>query len=127
MQAPTPESEPNPYLVFRQRAKPNKPLTRRRRETQDESVDKMAAIVENLDHALRLANMLREREGQKMCLVVRFCACAALRQRMHQLISVRMQVDVRREAPASVSVSVLCHGPALQRVWQCTSMAGLTT
>jgi Tfp pilus assembly protein PilP len=78
LQAPTPESEPNPYLVFRQRAKPNKPLTRRRRETQDESIEKMAAIVENLDHALKLAGILKEREGQKMCLTVRAAA-----RRMH--------------------------------------------
>ena len=71
LQAPTPESDANPYLVFRQRAKPNKPLTRRRRETPEESLDKIAAIVENLQGALRLAELVRVREQHKTVLNVR--------------------------------------------------------
>ena len=71
LQAPTPESEANPYLVFRQRAKPSKPLTRRRRETQEESLDKLGAVLENLEHAMKVAAMVRDREAQKRVLVVR--------------------------------------------------------
>jgi hypothetical protein len=71
LQAPTPESETNPYLVFRQRQKPNKPLTRRRRETPAESLEKISAIVENLESAIRLAEVVREREAKKTLLNVR--------------------------------------------------------
>lgn len=82
LQAPTPESDANPYLVFRQRQKPNKPLTRRRRETQEESLDKISAIVENLQGALRLAELVRVREQHKTVLNVRLpptlCSYAAV-------------------------------------------------
>lgn len=71
LQAPTPESDANPYLVFRQRQKPNKPLPRRRRETLQESLEKISAIVENLESAIRLAEVVREREAKKTLLTVR--------------------------------------------------------
>ena len=57
MQAPTPDSDNNPYHVFRQRAKPNKPQTRRRRETQEESLEKLRSIHDNLSQALSIAEI----------------------------------------------------------------------
>lgn len=71
MQAPTPDSDNNPYHVFRQRAKPNKPQTRRRRETQEESLEKLRSIHENLSQALAIAELVREREVKKTRLTVR--------------------------------------------------------
>ena len=71
LQAPTPEADANPYLVFRQRAKPNKPLTRRRRETQEESLEKINLILRNLEHVVKIAAMVREREASKSYLTVR--------------------------------------------------------
>jgi hypothetical protein len=65
MQVPTPDSDNNPYHVFRQRTKPNKPQTRRRRETQEESLEKLRSIRENLSQALSIAEMVREREHKK--------------------------------------------------------------
>lgn len=65
MQAPTPDSDNNPHHVFRQRTKPNKPLTRRRRETQEESLEKLRAVRHNVVSALRLAEAVRDREAKK--------------------------------------------------------------
>ena len=65
MQAPTPDSDNNPHHVFRQRTKPNKPLTRRRRETQEESLEKLRAVRQNIMSALQLAESVREREAKK--------------------------------------------------------------
>lgn len=70
VQAPTPDSDNNPYHVFRQRAKPNKLQTRRRRETQEESLEKLRSIRDNLAHALAIAEMVREREAKKTRLTV---------------------------------------------------------
>jgi enhancer of polycomb-like protein len=70
LQAPTPECDANPYLVFRQRAKPNKPLTRRRREAQEESLEKIDMILSNLEHVLTLTSMIKDREAQKRSLTV---------------------------------------------------------
>ena len=77
MQAPTPDSDNNPYHVFRQRAKPNKPQTRRRRETQEESLEKLRSIHDNLSQALSIAEMVRDREVKKTRLTVRFAFCIA--------------------------------------------------
>eukprot|EP00892_Ulva_mutabilis_P004363 jgi/Ulvmu1/2299/UM013_0146.1 len=65
LQAPTPDSDNNPHHVFRQRTKPNKPLTRRRRETQEESLEKLRAVRHNVVSALRLAEAVRDREAKK--------------------------------------------------------------
>lgn len=71
LQAPTPESDNNPFLVFRMRAKPNRPQTRRRRETQEESLDKIRSMQQNLGEALRIAEMVRMREAKKGEMLVR--------------------------------------------------------
>jgi len=71
LQAPTPESDNNPFLVFRMRAKPNRPQTRRRRETQEESMEKLRMLRHNLEANMRLASMVLMREKKKMDIVVR--------------------------------------------------------
>ena len=72
LQAPTPESDNNPFLVFRMRAKPNRPQTRRRRETQEESLEKLRTLRQNFDMALGLAKLVTLRERKKMEIVVRY-------------------------------------------------------
>ncbi|KDD76451.1 hypothetical protein H632_c221p0 [Helicosporidium sp. ATCC 50920] len=69
LQAPTPPNDNNPYNVFRPRERVNRPQTRRRRENNDESLEKLRMIRENITRALDLFEYLVKRENRKRDLV----------------------------------------------------------
>ncbi|KAK9843485.1 hypothetical protein WJX81_005242 [Elliptochloris bilobata] len=69
LQAPTSSSDTNPFNVFRPREKINRPQTRRRRENNEDSVDKMQAIRRNLKKAWELLEYVTRREERKRNLV----------------------------------------------------------
>jgi len=65
LQAPTPASDTNPFNVFRPREKPNRPLTRRRRENSQECQEKLRVLRDNILRALELSELLMIREQKK--------------------------------------------------------------
>lgn len=65
LQAPTAVTDTNPFNVFRPRERVNRPQTRRRRENEVSSLDKMKSIQENLGGALELMEQLIRRECKK--------------------------------------------------------------
>lgn len=116
MQAPLPDSDNNPYHVFRQRAKPNKPQTRRRRETQEESLEKLRAIHDNLSQALAIAELVREREVKKARLTVRFFSWYRIAPVFRQIFRFEPASSLRNAAlppPLYASVWQVCKGSCM--------------
>jgi enhancer of polycomb-like protein len=69
LQAPTPLNNTDPYKVFRSRDRPNRPQTRRRRENNPDSLDKLTMIADNIKIAMQLFEMIVRRERKKRDLV----------------------------------------------------------
>lgn len=69
LHAPTPITDSNPYNVFRPREKVHRPQTRRRRENNEDSLEKMKMIQANVHKGLDLFEMLVKRERKKRDLV----------------------------------------------------------
>eukprot|EP00873_Tetraselmis_striata_P028408 jgi/Tetstr1/448672/TSEL_035912.t1 len=65
LQAPTAVTDTNPFNVFRPRERVNRPQTRRRRENDISSLDKMKNIQQNLEGAIKLMENLIRREYKK--------------------------------------------------------------
>ncbi|KAL6785691.1 hypothetical protein ACKKBF_B01255 [Auxenochlorella protothecoides x Auxenochlorella symbiontica] len=65
LQALTPPNDNNPYNVFRPRERVHRPQTRRRRENNEDSLDKLRMVRENVLKALDLFEMLVKRERKK--------------------------------------------------------------
>ncbi|EIE24666.1 hypothetical protein COCSUDRAFT_41002 [Coccomyxa subellipsoidea C-169] len=66
LQAPTSSSDQNPFGVFRPREKIHRPQTRRRRENNEDSLDKMQAIRKNMKKACEILEWLTRREQRKV-------------------------------------------------------------
>ncbi|KAL4437402.1 hypothetical protein ABPG75_004541 [Micractinium tetrahymenae] len=69
LQAPTPVNDQNPYNVFRPRERIHRPQTRRRRENNADSLEKLRMIRENVLKALDIFECLVKRERKKRDLV----------------------------------------------------------
>ncbi|KAK9795202.1 hypothetical protein WJX73_007747 [Symbiochloris irregularis] len=69
LQAPTSASDSNPMLVFRPREKIHRPQTRRRRENNEDSVDKLKAIRANLAATRDMCEAITRREQRKLNLL----------------------------------------------------------
>ncbi|KAL4429854.1 hypothetical protein ABPG77_010971 [Micractinium sp. CCAP 211/92] len=69
LQAPTPINDQNPYNVFRPRERIHRPQTRRRRENNADSLEKLRMIRENVLRALDIFECLVKRERKKRDLV----------------------------------------------------------
>ncbi|EFN60164.1 hypothetical protein CHLNCDRAFT_133649 [Chlorella variabilis] len=67
--APTPVNDQNPYNVFRPRERIHRPQTRRRRENNADSLEKLRMIRENVLKALDILECLVKRERKKRDLV----------------------------------------------------------
>jgi enhancer of polycomb-like protein len=65
LQAPTPHTNPDPYRVFRPRERIGRPQTRRRRENNPDSLDKLNLIGENIRTAMSLFELVVRRERKK--------------------------------------------------------------
>mmetsp|Transcript_10442 Transcript_10442/g.29715 ORF Transcript_10442/g.29715 Transcript_10442/m.29715 type:complete len:525 (-) Transcript_10442:261-1835(-) len=69
LQAPTSVSDTNPFNVFRPRERVNRPQTRRKRENDMTSYEKMKAMQQNLQSSVELMEQLIRREYKKRDLV----------------------------------------------------------
>lgn len=65
LQAPTPLNNTDPHRVFRSRDRPNRPQTRRRRENNPDSLDKLSMIADNIKMAMQLFELVVRRERKK--------------------------------------------------------------
>ena len=65
LQAPTPLNNTDPHRVFRSRDRPNRPQTRRRRENNPDSLDKLSMIADNIKMAMQLFELIVRRERKK--------------------------------------------------------------
>lgn len=65
LQAPTPLNNTDPHRVFRSRDRPNRPQTRRRRENNPDSLDKLTMIADNIKMAVQLFELIVRRERKK--------------------------------------------------------------
>lgn len=65
LQAPTPLNNTDPHRVFRSRDRPNRPQTRRRRENNPDSLDKLSMIADNIKMAIQLFDLIVRRERKK--------------------------------------------------------------
>ncbi|KAK9822015.1 hypothetical protein WJX74_000785 [Apatococcus lobatus] len=65
LQAPTNPSDTNPFNVFRPREKIHRPQTRRRRENNDESLEKMKMLKQNVVKAHEIVRAVIWRERRK--------------------------------------------------------------
>lgn len=74
-QAPTLASNTDPFSVFRPREKTNRPQTRRKRENDMQSFEKMKDLRQNLDSARELLELLVKRERRKRDILA--CECDA--------------------------------------------------
>eukprot|EP00884_Botryococcus_braunii_P014681 jgi/Botrbrau1/23213/Bobra.0041s0057.1 len=70
LQAPTATGDSNPYNVFRPRDRIHRPQTRRRRENNEDSLDKLRQIQQNLAAAKDLLKEIVKREQRKTQIVV---------------------------------------------------------
>jgi enhancer of polycomb-like protein len=87
LQAPTPISDQDPYHVFRAREKIRGPQTRRKKENDVKSYDKLREIRASLQHALAVVEMIGKRERRKRELVAV--------QADQQMLTVRLRHDPR--------------------------------
>ena len=71
LQAPTAIADTNPFNVFRPRERINRPQTRRRRENNQESWDKLLLMKQNLTKAKEVTELMAKRERKKRDAVVR--------------------------------------------------------
>lgn len=69
LEAPTGAQDNNPYAVFRPREKQSRPQTRRRRENDVRSYERLREVHDNLTAALQLIETVCERERKKRELV----------------------------------------------------------
>lgn len=65
LQAPTPLNNSDPYKVFRSRDRPNRPQTRRRRENNPDSLEKLSLIADNIKMAMQLFELVVRRERKR--------------------------------------------------------------
>lgn len=65
LQAPTPLNNQDPFRVFRPRERIHRPQTRRRRENNDDSFQRLTTISDNIRMALQLFELVVKRERKK--------------------------------------------------------------
>lgn len=65
LQAPTPLNNQDPYKVFRPREKIHRPQTRRRRENNPDSFERLQTISDNIRMAMQLFELVVKRERKK--------------------------------------------------------------
>lgn len=70
LQAPTAITDTNPFNVFRPRERINRPQTRRRRENNQESWEKLLLMKHNLTKAKEITELMAKRERKKRDAVV---------------------------------------------------------
>jgi enhancer of polycomb-like protein len=99
LQAPTPLNNNDPYRVFRPREKVNRPQTRRRRENNQDSLEKLVMIRQNVGTALQLFELLvrRERKKRDMTYVVTDWQQLQLKQR-HEPRAAQEAVEAEYQA-----------------------------
>ncbi|QDZ24925.1 hypothetical protein HOP50_15g74680 [Chloropicon primus] len=83
LQAPTSASDTNPYNVFRPREKANRPQTRRRRENNLQSFEKMKELRVNMEMAKELLEWAMKRERRKRDFVCCQCDLQKLKIKLH--------------------------------------------
>ncbi|KAJ7534426.1 hypothetical protein O6H91_13G094000 [Diphasiastrum complanatum] len=79
LQPPPPVNDTNPFNVFRPREKVHRPHTRRRRENDAQSFEKLRQVHRNLEQAKALVSTVQKREEKKRELV----ECETHLQRLH--------------------------------------------
>lgn len=72
LQAPTAVNNSDPYKVFRPRDRVHRPQTRRRRENNTDSLDKLTLIKQNIEDGLSLLELVVKRERKKRDMVYVF-------------------------------------------------------
>lgn len=69
LEAPTPHSNTDPFRAFRPREKPHRPQTRRRKENNSDSYNRLVLIWENMKIAQQLFELIFNREKKKRDIV----------------------------------------------------------
>mmetsp|Transcript_14929 Transcript_14929/g.37829 ORF Transcript_14929/g.37829 Transcript_14929/m.37829 type:complete len:482 (+) Transcript_14929:307-1752(+) len=82
LQPPTSASDQNPYAVFRPRDKPHRPQTRRRRENDVSSYEKMKALQSNMKAGRELLACVARRELKKREMSDHSCQLRSVKIRM---------------------------------------------
>ncbi len=82
-EAPTSASDKNPFKVFRPRERANRPQTRRRRDNDLQSYDKLREVKANLERARALLDLLLRRERRKRDILQCDSDLQMLRARLH--------------------------------------------
>ncbi|PRW60332.1 enhancer of polycomb 1 isoform A [Chlorella sorokiniana] len=101
LMAPTPVNDQNPYNVFRPRERIHRPQTRRRRENNQDSLEKLRMIRENVLKALDIFECLVKRERKKRDLVYVETDMQQLQiKQRHEPRPVHEQVEVDYSAAA---------------------------
>ena len=83
LQAPTSASDTNPYNVFRPRDKPHRPQTRRRRENDVQSFEKMKELRINMEMAKELLEWVMKRERRKKDYICCVCDLQKLKIKLY--------------------------------------------
>lgn len=83
LQAPTSANDKNPYNVFRPREKAHRPQTRRRRENNVQSFEKLKELRLNMEMSKELLEWVMRRERKKRDFVCCQCDLQRLRIKLH--------------------------------------------
>jgi len=83
LQAPTSAADTNPYNVFRPREKIHRPQTRRRRENNVQSFEKMKELRANMEMSKELLEWVMRRERKKRDYFCCLCDTQKLKIRLH--------------------------------------------
>jgi enhancer of polycomb-like protein len=83
LQAPTSASDKNPFNVFRPRDKPHRPHTRRKRENDMQSFEKMKELRTNMEMFKELLEWVMKRERRKKDQVSCKCDLQSLKIKLH--------------------------------------------
>lgn len=83
LQAPTSASDKNPYNVFRPRDKPHRPHTRRKRENDMQSFEKMKELRTNMEMFKELLEWVMKRERRKKDQLSCKCDLQTLKIKLH--------------------------------------------
>ena len=94
LQPPPAPGDSNPFNVFRQREKTNRPQTRRRRENDGASYDKMRAIRRQMEMVYAVVELQLRREEKKLEAVVCECDSHALQIKLrHEPRTVHEEIE----------------------------------
>ncbi|GBG84298.1 hypothetical protein CBR_g38268 [Chara braunii] len=102
LQPPPPVTDTNPFNVFRPREKVQRPHTRRRRENDVASFQKLQQVRANIQQALNLLQMLQKREVKKQELVE--CEVAVQRLNVKQKHDPRVGDEDEAEGVGTATV-----------------------